>query len=453
MPAPGSARETRSAMHGPHFGVHMKTLLSLALLAAAPALAAPASFHHQGRLSDSAGTALEGTESVTFRLFDASSGGVEVWDETLQVDFTGGYFAVELGADGSLDSNFLDSDELWLELTVGTGSSIPDRIRQHSVPYALRANLAEHAISADTADSATTAETATNVSGGTVDATSISINGSVVVDSSGSLQNVSVDWSDLTGVPDSALTDADSLADISCSDDQVLGWQGSWGCVDAAGYSDADALAAVTSSARFLRADQDGTLSGVLSADGVNLGGTGTITGLADPTADGEAANKGYVDAAVAGGSSSAESLFWWASVSLGTDKYTAQGGVTESLAVPGTNGTGCSDDGGVCVYNDGGSRYWISFSIPNSVVGDRDEAEFGNLMCWATAPGDNEPGLRAFSNAVERYATDMNGGHTHCNVDNATTDAAGATGACLGLQTSGIYSGSHTTYGVVCVK
>lgn len=443
----------------------MRTLFFLALFAAGPALAVPTSFHHQGHMADSAGTPLEGPESVTFRLFDASSGGLEVWSETQQVDFTNGYFAVDLGDDGSLDSNFLDSDELWLELTVGTGSAIPDRIRLHAVPYALRAQQADHALTADsatsaesaetatTADTATTAGTATNISGGTVDATSISVNGNVIVDGSGNLQNVSVEWSDITGVPSSVLDDNDTLAGITCSNGQVLGWQGGWGCADPSTYTDADALAAVTQSNRFVRADQSGSIQGVLQVEGVDLQGTGQISGIAEPTDDDQAATKAYVDDAVASSSTSADSIFWWASVSLGTDKYTAQGGVEETLTVPGTNGTGCSSGGGVCVYNDGGSRYQISFAIPTSVDDDRDAPEFGNLMCWATAPGDNEPGLRSFTNAVERYATDMNGGHTHCNVDNSTTVAAGNSGPCLGLQTSGIYSGSHTTYGVVCVK
>ena len=54
-------------------------LLALSLTATA---GVPLSFQHQGRLFDSAGTALDGPTDLTFRLYDAPSGGTEVWSET-----------------------------------------------------------------------------------------------------------------------------------------------------------------------------------------------------------------------------------------------------------------------------------------------------------------------------------------------------------------------------------
>ena len=90
-----------------------------------------------------------------------------------------------------------------------------------------------------------------SVEGGTINASEISINGTVVLDGSGTFvgEPVTPQWSDIQGVPSdfSDGVDNDSLANISCpSDDMILSYTGgSWTC----GYDDvldsADVIAVV----------------------------------------------------------------------------------------------------------------------------------------------------------------------------------------------------------------
>ena len=81
------------------------------------------------------------------------------------------------------------------------------------------------------------ADVAKNIDGGVVNATEISINGNVVLDSFGSFVGQSTpQWSDIQNIPsdfsDGVDNDSDSLADISCpSDDMILSYMsGSWMC-------------------------------------------------------------------------------------------------------------------------------------------------------------------------------------------------------------------------------
>ena len=54
--------------------------------------------HYQGQAEDSEGTALEGTFDLTFRLYDAETGGKKLWEEIQKgVSLTNGHFNVLLG--------------------------------------------------------------------------------------------------------------------------------------------------------------------------------------------------------------------------------------------------------------------------------------------------------------------------------------------------------------------
>ena len=77
----------------------MRSLLLLGLLSASSlALAAPGTFQHQGRLSDSTGAAITGSHDLTLVFFDEASGGTELWrEEFTGVDFEAGFYSVELG--------------------------------------------------------------------------------------------------------------------------------------------------------------------------------------------------------------------------------------------------------------------------------------------------------------------------------------------------------------------
>ena len=192
----------------------MKTkfaLLSLALAITTTAAAVPLELSHQGRLLDSAGAPLQGSQSITFALYDAQGATDADWTEDQTLELTEGYFAATLGSVTPLDTDILSGEALWLSVAVD-GVEISDRIRVVSVPYAVRAQVS------------------TNLEGGSVNATSISIDGNEVIDASGN-----IDFARITSLPDGlADGDADSLADLVCTDAQVVTWSGSsWTCGEA----------------------------------------------------------------------------------------------------------------------------------------------------------------------------------------------------------------------------
>lgn len=158
----------------------MRVIVSLAVMfSAASALAAPARLSYQGRLLQSDGTPAAGVQTLSFSIFAAPTGGAPLWTESQQVALTDGFYAVTLGdaTDGGIPPIF-DGSELYLELAVN-GSPLSPRQRIDSVAYALSAG------------------TATNLNGGAVDASSISVNGKPVVDASGHIAA-----SNIQGVPD-----------------------------------------------------------------------------------------------------------------------------------------------------------------------------------------------------------------------------------------------------------
>ncbi len=96
------------------------------------ALAAPTDVHHQGRLLNAAGTPIDGSQSVTFTLFDAATDGANLWEQTLSIDLDHGYFSVQLG----LDPTDFNGSARWLETRIGS-TVLGPRQAIGSVPYAL----------------------------------------------------------------------------------------------------------------------------------------------------------------------------------------------------------------------------------------------------------------------------------------------------------------------------
>ena len=63
-------------------------LISTLLLSLIPnAQAVPLQITQQGRIVDSSGQSLEGSQFVVFRIYDAETGGNIIWDEILTVQF------------------------------------------------------------------------------------------------------------------------------------------------------------------------------------------------------------------------------------------------------------------------------------------------------------------------------------------------------------------------------
>jgi len=167
------------------------------------ATALPLNLGHQGRLHDSSGVPLDGTSSLTFSLYTAPTGGASVWSETQSVDVDNGYYAVDLGTVSSIDPADLDVDALYLGVSIDGGAEL-SRVSIESVPFAF------HAL---------------GVSGGVVNADSVVVGGSTIINSSGQ-----INYSSITGAP----SDSDTLAALtSCASGQHLEWSGSaWACGD-----------------------------------------------------------------------------------------------------------------------------------------------------------------------------------------------------------------------------
>ena len=240
----------------------MRHLLVTALFLPSLALAVPLSATHQGHLADSAGTPLEGTHDLTVSLWDAPSGGNELWSDTIATPFENGFYAVVLGQDGAgtpLDASVLAGDDVFVSLSVDQGAEISPRQRVSSVPFAVRADVA------------------TSLKGGSVDATEIKVGGNTVISSDGGIS-----WTSITDAP----VDADSLADVTgCSDGQVVTWSGSdFVCGDMAGaHADLEGLDA-DDHIQYLNTDRHDSLARHtgfdISPSAVSIDGTSVVLDL-----------------------------------------------------------------------------------------------------------------------------------------------------------------------------
>ena len=131
-----------------HIGI-LSILLTMSLCATVPQL-----INYQGKLTDTTGVGINDTLTMTFRIYDAQSGGAPLWTETHpNVPIVKGLFDTQLGSVTPLDLMF---DTLYyLELEINSDTLAP-RVTLVSAPYAFRALYADtalYAIAMDTASS------------------------------------------------------------------------------------------------------------------------------------------------------------------------------------------------------------------------------------------------------------------------------------------------------------
>ncbi|MBV6340864.1 hypothetical protein [Candidatus Magnetobacterium casense] len=101
--------------------------------------------NYQGYLTDASGNAITGSRSVVFTLYDAVTGGTNLWTETQTVTFTSGYFNVELG---SVDTNLEDVisnganivNKMWLGINVAGDGEMTARQELTSTSFAFVAD-------------------------------------------------------------------------------------------------------------------------------------------------------------------------------------------------------------------------------------------------------------------------------------------------------------------------
>lgn len=91
----------------------------------------------QGKLVNNDGTNVtNGSYNFTFTLFDASSGGTNLWTETQSLTVTDGIFRAELGTSTAFGATLFDNDNLYLAIQINSGTALSPRIRFTAVPYA-----------------------------------------------------------------------------------------------------------------------------------------------------------------------------------------------------------------------------------------------------------------------------------------------------------------------------
>ena len=112
--------------------------------------AIPHLISYQGRLTSSDSTPITGNRNITFRIYDAKTGGSKLWEDTYSVTVDEGIFEVLLGSGSqALDRPF--DKPYYLEIVVD-GEKMDKRQELASSGYAYRAKEADHATEADNAE-------------------------------------------------------------------------------------------------------------------------------------------------------------------------------------------------------------------------------------------------------------------------------------------------------------
>lgn len=140
---------------GKEVAMNLKGLVFLAccffvmVFTAESALGVPGLINFQGMLTDEAGTSLDGTFNLYFRIYDAATGGTQLWAEEQDgVLVTNGVYNVQLGVNTGLSADIFTGDARYLQVEVynsdtGTWEVLSPRLRLTSTAFALRAGDAE----------------------------------------------------------------------------------------------------------------------------------------------------------------------------------------------------------------------------------------------------------------------------------------------------------------------
>ncbi len=123
-----------------HYSLALLGLFSLLALSRAQAqvTTAPPLMNFQGRLTQPNGAPVaDGTYAITFSLYDALTGGNQIWTQTVNpVTVHGGVFAVLL----TVNTPHLFDADRWLEVQLGTDPPLSPRQQLVSVAFAMKAN-------------------------------------------------------------------------------------------------------------------------------------------------------------------------------------------------------------------------------------------------------------------------------------------------------------------------
>jgi hypothetical protein len=117
-------------------------VLALACAFAMPLAAQSPKISIQGTLKTADGSTVEdGTYPVTFKLYNAETGGTALWQEDASVDLVGGIYSYYLGSVTPLNAANFDTT-LWLGVKVGSYELVP-RSQLAYAPYAFSVTAAQ----------------------------------------------------------------------------------------------------------------------------------------------------------------------------------------------------------------------------------------------------------------------------------------------------------------------
>jgi hypothetical protein len=142
-------------------------LAGLLILVCAAWATFPATMNYQGILKDQNSNAITGTKSMTFKIYNESSGGSALWTETQNVTITSGLFNVILGSVTPINSSvYSDGLNKYLGIKVESDSEMTPRSQILPVIYAYHALVADSVTGGSIASAtyATLSGTATNAS-------------------------------------------------------------------------------------------------------------------------------------------------------------------------------------------------------------------------------------------------------------------------------------------------
>ena len=98
----------------------------------------PQTISYQGLLKNADGTQVtDDTYTITFKLYDVSSGDTPLWTEEQSVSVSDGILNVILGSINPLDLPF--DKQYWLGITIGDGSELTPRMKLTSSAYSMNA--------------------------------------------------------------------------------------------------------------------------------------------------------------------------------------------------------------------------------------------------------------------------------------------------------------------------
>ncbi len=115
----------------------LTTLVCLIVFSTGLFAATPLLLSYQGRLTDDAGLALNGSHQLAFALYDSDSGGAMVWSELHPaVTVTDGLFSVVLGSINPLAPGYFVGPNRYLAISVDGGPELAPRQQMLSSAYA-----------------------------------------------------------------------------------------------------------------------------------------------------------------------------------------------------------------------------------------------------------------------------------------------------------------------------